>query len=580
MIFRKSVITAALAGLTVAGCSAIPFRDLYPAHYAEKPASSAERRPLAQLPVEIIASLPIGFQIGAQTGHLACYFDEVGETYFNVLDQSMSTVRRSQAFSDMVSAMREPGRQVFEPLGYPNVVCEMPDRDVRDLFDEGWFGDWLNYLTAWEARALEIEALEAAIARHQAEVTRLEGTLASLAAQSTDYDMKLSDLQSKIDDAKKRIDELKTKLAAAPAASLMVRTDAPPAPPLLPPFDPKVDYKFEKDPFVPVLKDYSKDVSGKAWASDQMEGGKYLDQEMADNIDAFANAVDNPNSVADPALRQKVKDLKARGFSKVSITSGTRSPYRQADLYVKEQRKAQAEGRQPGPVGKYVQSDHMFGQAADMSIPAADGWGYGQPNHNALAEVAAAFGLNFKVKDDKWHVSMTLSHGAQARRVTMMRAYARKAAEIQSAQVSTRESMIFVQDRIFEQQKRLRNDIAVRTNEVQNKASVFANISAAYQELLREEQRLAEQLAERLRPPSAPPPNRSPREPREPREPHFRDPSESKAPPEPQREPASPATRGKADPPDRSGGGRAKGRGDPPDRHTIDPRGGEGRGLP
>ncbi|MDO8141167.1 MAG: hypothetical protein Q6358_06670 [Candidatus Brocadiales bacterium] len=436
------------------------------------------------IPGELIDTLPLEFQLAQYTGHLWCYRDDAGETNILTIWNSVQRSKWSKGFSDKLnSALADDQYRVSTPLGYPQIFCVMPNVDVEQLFDETWFGSWLTYLTTWEANEVENENLNVTNRKLAVDISDLSKLIIQIDESIKNYEKQIQGTQSAIDEIDVLINQRKSRLA------MMIPGLEPRQEKELPPFDQKIRYDKDKDPFVSVIKDGTIDLSGKPWASDQMSGGKYLDAELAQKIDEVNDAFSNPDKLNDKALQQDIRNLKENGFQGITVTSGARTPWRQADLYANAK-------KNNNPVGKYVRSDHMFGQAADMSIP--EGWSWNSDIHKNLRSVMRRLGVKMGVPEDRVHFTLVSpSRSFYARRLAMVRAYLSRASQIKSAQGAVRENVIFEKTKLLEQKVKVEADLQARNNELTKTADIFTRISATYLSKQRELQQLDAEIARR-----------------------------------------------------------------------------------
>ncbi|ULA62281.1 MAG: conserved exported protein of unknown function [Nitrospira sp.] len=484
---KKPLTLCALATLilSLASCATYTFQSMYPSHFSSKSQNDRGQIPSSEIPHEILESLPPDFELAYYSGHLWCFRDWAGKVHLLNLMKSIQRTEWSDKFQQQMNLAQEDEQfRVFTPVGYPHVYCVVPNVDIYALFNETWFEGWLTYLTEWEDAELEIEALWESNKKLVTEIADLRKTIAETDESIKSYQARIKEKEESIKANESAIADRKAKLGMK-----LFSVEPKKKEPELPPFDPKIPYDRKNDPFLSVVTDHSQDVSSKPWASQQMSGGKYIDPEMAQKIDEINAAFSTPDKISDPGLKKDVKELIKRGFSGVTVTSGTRTPWRQADLYVK----AKKDGT---PVGKYVRSDHMFGQAADMTIPA--GWGWNTSNHKFLRAVMRQFGVAMNVPKD--HVHFTLanpSHSFLARRLAMVRAYHAKAGEIRQAQGAVKTNAIFEQNRITEQKAKVEKDLSDRKDELTRQSNIFVQVSARYVEVQQELQRLDAEIARR-----------------------------------------------------------------------------------
>jgi hypothetical protein len=482
---KRMLAMAAMVAPLLAGCSYYSFPDIYPHAYGgTKPKDG--RVPAEDLGDEFLSTLPVKFQLAHYTGHLWCYQDWEGGISVFTLDGSMQSQIWSQPFRSLYASAREDDSfDTFAPVAYPNRFCVMPDVEVGELFDETWFGFWLSYLTRWEAQDIENRALAE-------ENRKLAVSIADTRRTIAEIDTAIADYRKRIAETEAATARLQTELDARRGKMSTMKFLAPEEPKAeLPPFDLKTPYDREKDPFVDVVKDHVEDVSGRPWATDQMQGGKYLDVEFAKLIDAANEAFAHPENIKDAALKAQVEALKAAGFTGIKVTSGARTPLRQAHLYA-------AAKKDGNPVAKYVRSAHMFGQAADLSLPA--GWGWSSANHKSLRETLAKLGLDMGVANDPVHFApATFTRGYAVRRLAMVRAYHAKAMSIARGQEAVRSEAIFDRNKLTEQRARAEADLRARRDELNKQADLFTRVSAAYTAVRQELDRVNAEIARRER---------------------------------------------------------------------------------
>lgn len=511
-------------------CATYNFRDLYPAYYGDSLATKDGLIYLEFIPTELVDSLPIEFQIAQFSGHLWCYRDNNGNTDFFKIKKSIQKTRWSKDFSHKLNLIQgNDDYSVSTPLGYPQMFCFMPKVDSRELLNETWFRSWLIYFSTWEANEIENQSLISTNRKLIVDISDLSKLILNIEDSINNYNNQIKETERLIEETEVLINERKSRLGG----NLIVQEGEN----KLPPFDSKIPYSKDKDPFISVVKDNTADVSDKSWASDQMGGGKFLDNELAGKIQEVNDVFANPEKISDESLKQDIKTLKENGFNGITVTSGARTPWRQADLYSNAKRNS-------NPVGKYLRSDHMFGQAADMSIP--KGWSWDSTMHKKLRSVMNSLGIGMNVANDPVHFTLTSpSHSYYARRLVMVRAYHAKATQIKSAQGAVKENAIFEKSTLLEQKTRLEGDLKARSDELTKRADIFARVSAAYLTKQRELQKLDAEIARRAdeakkRSEEEERRKRSGREPREPRPPRERPeptPPAVERPEPPQREP-------------------------------------------
>lgn len=521
----------ALATILLGGCASYNFQEMFPAYYEEGQASPEGLIHQDRVPSELVDALPVDFQLAQYTGHLWCFRDNGGKTLFGEPWRSIQRNRWSDEFTEKLkSASDDDQYKVFTPSGYPQIFCVMPNVDTEQLFDETWFGSWLTYLSSWELSEIENESLIESNKKLAIRISDTQKIISQVNDSINAYDQKIKDTEKSITEIEALIGQRKSKLGMK-ILGLDINSTRD-----LPPFDPKVPYDKNKDPFLGVVKDGTEDVSKRSWATDQMSGGKYLDPELAKKIDDANRFFSNPENIADANLKQDIVALKNDGFHGIAVTSGARSPWRQAELYANAKKNG-------NPVGKYVRSDHMFGQAGDMSIPA--GWQWNSPSHQKLRSVMSRLGLEMRVPNDPVHFTLASpSRSFYARRLAMVRAYMAKASQIKAAQGAVRENAIFDQTSLVEQKAKVEADLQARNVELTKRTDLFARISAVYLSKRSELQQLDAEISRRedearRRAEREARRDREPREPRWPRDFNRPEPSPPKVdrPEPPHREP-------------------------------------------
>lgn len=468
----------------LSGCATYNFSEMFPAYYGEGVASDDGLIFQEKLPSELLDALPVEFQLANYTGHLWCYRDNDGKTLFGSPWKSFQRTAWSDNFAEKLGrALADDQYRVFTPTGYPQVFCVMPNVDTEQLFDETWFGSWLTYISGWESNEIENEGLIESNKKLATQASELSKLIAQISESISTYDQKIKDKEAAITATESLIEQRKSKLG------MKVTVLSPDATKELPPFDPKIPYDRGKDPFISVVTDGAKDVSDRSWATDQMSGGKYLDPELAQKIDEVNEAFANPEKISDKQLKEDIQSLKSSGFQGISVTSGARTPWKQATLYVNAK-------NNKNPVGKYVRSDHMFGQAGDMSIPS--GWDWNSKSHQNLRAVMNRLGVEMRVPNDPVHFTLASpSTSFYGRRLAMVRAYLAKASQIKASQNSIRENAIFDQSKIVEQKAKVEADLKARNAELTKKTDIFARVSAVYISKQQELQQLDAEISRR-----------------------------------------------------------------------------------
>jgi len=477
--------------ITTVSCTTYRFQQIFPAFYPYSDSEADELIPTDSIPFELISNLPVDFQLSYYSGHVWCYADRQGKIKLLKANPLVQKAKLGNAFKSRLRAALSDDRfSVFTPIAYPNVFCVMPNESIDSLMDENYFNYWLRFIDQWQVRELEILALDSSYQRTIIANEDVKKQIIVVNSEIDNYRKNIRDTERNIQAIISEINRKRAALGIPPLAVEVFGTlsfgNASGDPP---PFDLRIGYNIDRDPFIDVVRTYTKDISDRTWASNQMEGGKFMDAELANKVQEINNKFDHPEIIQDASLAKDVQDLKELGFSGIKVTSGARTPFRQADLYSKAK-------RNKNPVGKYTKSGHMFGQAADMSLP--DGWGWGTSNHNKLRSLMSKMGVAMNVANDPVHFSLASpTVGARAQRLAMARAYAAKANEIRNAQGAVKENQIFNKEKIAEQKDQLTKDLSNRQKELEDQAWIFDKVSAKYIQKQRELQDLNAELERR-----------------------------------------------------------------------------------
>ena len=445
--------------------------------------------PTDSIPESLIQALPNNFQLAYYTGHLWYYADWDGKIKLFKPNPLFQKAKKGAEFKRLLnSAKSDTSMLVFTPVAYPNIFCVMPNESIDTLFEETYFPAWLDYIDQWQDKEELNQKLNSSLQELIIANNEKGKVINALNNGIAEYDRKIAQTNQNIIHIIPEINAARKKLGLAEIKNEIVAYDGDDPDPR-PPFNLRIPYDKSNDPFMDVVKRYSKDISDKPWATDQMEGGKYLDGELADKVQEVNDKFDKPESISDEGLRNQVKDLKAKGFKGINVTSGTRTPMKQAHLY------SNAKSNN-NPVAQYTGSMHLFGQAADMSLPA--GWGWGSPNHKALRGVLAKMGISMNVPNDPVHFSIGKpTQGTLSQRLAMARAYNDKAKAIKEGQAAVKDNLVFEAGKAGKQKDQLDKDIEAKTGEIEAKSSLFTRASARYNQLQRDLGSLNGEIARR-----------------------------------------------------------------------------------
>jgi len=480
----KKIFAFAAIGLVLTGCTTYQYHEIYPELYSDLNTKRDDPIPADSLPPFILNSLPIDFQIAHFSGHLWCYLDWNGQYTLRKFPSKTATSKPSSEFLDSVKiALEANDRLVHIPAAYPNIACLRPASNLNNLLDEDYFSQWLLFFQEWDDAEVENKRIGAQTTALVITISEVQKAIALASTQEKELDTKIA---SRERDLIEVTNSVAAVLAQINAVGLLDRLFETPKP--LPPFDPKIKYEFKNDMFAWILDKYLINYSDKKyeWATDQMEGGKYLDIDLGTAIQQVHAAFKNPSRIEDDELRSDVQDLIDAGFKNIYVTSGARSPYRQAHLYYEAKRNS-------NPVAKYVSSEHMFGAACDIGI---FGFEWGSSNHNKLRRVLKRFNLDIPVEDDPVHLQLVKTTAAYAeRRLWMMRTYLQFASNLRTGQVAVKASHLALFNDFKSQSATLEKDLQARMSQIHAKTDLFERISAAYAAQFRQLQKANQDLA-------------------------------------------------------------------------------------
>jgi len=471
-------------------CRTVKYTDVYPDFY-EVTKTENGLIPVDAIPESLISTLPINFQLAYYSGHLSCYSDYSGSLKLFSLNPLFQKAKKSKEFKKLLkTAQADNTILVFTPIAYPNVFCVIPDEDIDNLLAEAYFPSWLDYIDQWQTNEELNIQLNKSLQELIISNNEKGKIIASLENSIVEFDNKIKQTNENIVRIKPEINAQRKKIGITEELPIdkLNLTDEKPDP--RPPFNLRIKYKIENDPFIEVVQKYTKDLSEKTWATDEMEGGKYLDAELAEKVQEINDKFNNPDLITDVNLRDRVKELKAQGFNGIKLTSGARTPLRQAHLY------SEAKANK-NPVAKYVGSQHLFGQAADLKLP-ENFKNWNSNNHKSLRTTLGKMGLAMDVSDDPVHFELANpSEGSKSQKLAMARAYSAKAKSIKASQGAVKDNLVFEADKLAKQKEQLDKDIDARKKEIENKSSIFNKVSAKYNELQRELESINAEIARR-----------------------------------------------------------------------------------
>ena len=125
--------TAAL--VLVAGCDSTPVQEAYPSHFAGEDKGLTVLTAGSTMPEEVIASLPMDFQLAEQTGNLTLVLDGNGlikRPYFKLMDFLL--VNHNRAFGKAISGFKEQGLEGYAPPGFPYIYALKKPGPVEEGF--------------------------------------------------------------------------------------------------------------------------------------------------------------------------------------------------------------------------------------------------------------------------------------------------------------------------------------------------------------------------------------------------------------------------------------------------------------
>lgn len=489
-----------LISVFITGCATYKHQNSYPAFYINKISDTNGLMSSSQLPNELIESLPVEFQLANYSGHLWCFRDDFGSTKPFPLVKSIRKIKSGSKFRAILSlALNDIRFKVYKPIGYPQVFCVMPNVKIEQLFDETWFGSWLSYFTLWEIVEFENQRLQETYNCLNVQVSNLGDAIKQIEESIKVTEVKIQEMNVSIKNIESLIESRKQSIEKAQSIDIDLKTQE------LPPFNLQIEYLIENDPFIEVVKNLSTEIK-EDWASDQMEGGKFLDSELINKIQEINKAFNNLDTVKNEGLKKEMEELVNNDFKGIIVNSGTRTPYKQACLYAISK-------KNKNPVGKYVSSAHMFGQAADLSIP--NSWkknlkegqnAWSLPLHEKLRNVLNKWGVSMPTINDPVHFTLSKpSNAFYTRRLIMVRAYLAKATEIKQEQNAIGKNLIFIKNKAIEQKTKLESDLNKKNQELTKLTTLFSQLSAGYYSKLVELQQIDAEIlrkkneADRLR---------------------------------------------------------------------------------
>lgn len=480
-------VAGCIAYVFSTSCTKVPYPKAFPLHYGITQAEeTSEVGGFAQpnsppnvlgnnglLTEDVVATLPIDFALAHHVGYLRCLLDFEGYILIPGSDGrfnfpfSNRFFARSNDFREFTNAWEGKEYLRYDPVGYPNLSCFMPSEDPVEFFGLGWLTDWTNLVSSWQENELEIESLKTAVSNTY--------TLnASNALLLSGVNAEIADLNSKIAETEGQLVQAKQHLVSI-QRSFIVKE------PEYPPFDPKIPYDKDIDPFYGVLKKFLLNVSSKPWLDLSQVSGPYVDHELAQVLDVVHETLSDPKKIEKlPAeIRQAIVET---GFQ-LKVTSGSRTPWKQAT----EIPAAKAKNL---PAADYSKSRHMFGQSVDIRQPYQEG----TSEYNNVKKILGHFGLNILPKD-RVHIYLPrVSYWQKVNMLAMIREYKQVASNLRSNQSATKENLIFLKASAEKQKEQLEKDLAERRAERDNRAGVFERVSAELRRVNSEIQRKEAEL--------------------------------------------------------------------------------------
>jgi len=492
----------------LAACQYTPFPEAFPSHFAAPsvhpyaPELAAALRDAGieapagagQVPPEVLAALPIEFAMAEVTGHLTCLMDEKGQLvsgpgFAPISELALREFQRSREFVVAATSLERRGLVKAEAPAFPHVVCFRSAGEALDYFDDEWTYRRFLEVAAWDNREVELatlrtenQALRTRIADQSAALARLNEQIAAVGNRTRIAEQTIA----AIGDRLKALTGKTPDFIVVPAAQVIGGA----AKPELPPFDLKRPYAIENDPWIDAYRqrpDLFADVSNKPWFNkSDPRLLPYLEPELADALQRAHDGLAAPDK-----LPKTVQDaIAATGFKSILVTSATRSPYRQAELYVQSLKK---EGKEPA--ARYLNSNHMFGEAADINQP----FKFGTEKFRQVETILRHFGLHFVVKGDRVHVEVykdrndaaRYAYGKSLRRLQIARMMQEVARDLHRDQVKARDAAIFDKTNLERQTARLTAETDARVKALREAENLFARVSErlqrAQQELARAE---------------------------------------------------------------------------------------------
>jgi len=326
-------VTAVLAAET----EIVPYKTIYPSFYYNRGLLATDSLMLAdEIPGKLLDSLPPDYVLAKYTGTLWCYRDMNGGLVRDKSNPGKQFLKPGKSFkSELAQSKRSRTLQIFIPQGYPHVFCKIPREDQIEIYNRTWFLLWLPYLSEWQQREKELEGLLSYGSSIQELANDMKLRIKDIDTQEQLANQATRDLADKnyylygilsqeclnesrglfnrsntgacekkalIQQAEDAARNSANQGSGIPAASQPASQPSPlepisNQPRTKPPFALEGKYDRSKDPFLNVLNTNTLDVSSKTWATDEMSAGKYLDAELASQIDKVnAQLVCSPGS--------------------------------------------------------------------------------------------------------------------------------------------------------------------------------------------------------------------------------------------------------------------------------------------
>ncbi len=127
----------------VAGCDSTPVHEAFPSHFPGEDKGLTVLEAGSAMPEEVVAALPLDFQLAEQTGNLTLVLDGNGlikRPYFKMID--FLVVNHNRAFGKAISGYKDQGLEGFAPAGFPYVYVLKKPGPAEEGFVKSSLAFW------------------------------------------------------------------------------------------------------------------------------------------------------------------------------------------------------------------------------------------------------------------------------------------------------------------------------------------------------------------------------------------------------------------------------------------------------